>query len=144
MENDRKALAALRQNLALAGQRAAKQQIPVPEMVLLGIDAAKGWKQIGCHAPFQLVWVDPPYDELVRWLPPLMEQLPRLIATDGILLVESDAKGERSILEMLAQQSGAVKWQTLKKKRYGDTHITMLTLESSTKAEALSADVEKE
>ena len=125
VESDRAALGALRSNLALVEGRAAKQGIPVPQTVLLGADVAGSWKQIARHAPFQLVWVDPPYGEVVRWLGPLMTQLPPLLAQEGIFILESDRSAQDSISDALTQ--GQHSWQLLKTKRYGDTYITMMT-----------------
>lgn len=65
---------------------------------------------------YDLVLVDPPYGEWPELEPPLAEALPPLLADDGVLLVETDARTEpRLPLPLLTSR------------RYGSARLTLFT-----------------
>jgi 16S rRNA (guanine966-N2)-methyltransferase len=65
-------------------------------------------------AKYDLVLVDPPYGMLTEIQPRLARHLPRLLAADGLLVVETDAKVEPE-LPLPVRTS----------RRYGQTRITL-------------------
>jgi 16S rRNA (guanine(966)-N(2))-methyltransferase RsmD len=65
---------------------------------------------------FDLVFCDPPYDELERRLPELSRAAPRLLAEDGLLVLESSSRDPEPELEGL---------ETTSSRRYGAARITL-------------------
>ena len=73
----------------------------------LASDAAAGRR-------YDLVLVDPPYRVLSRFLPMLAANLPSVVAADGLVVVESDAKEEPELPLPLRTA-----------RRYGSTRVTL-------------------
>jgi 16S rRNA (guanine966-N2)-methyltransferase len=65
---------------------------------------------------FDLVFCDPPYGELERRLPELARAAPRLLAEDGLLVLESSSRDPEPELEGL---------ETTSSRRYGAARITL-------------------
>jgi len=65
-------------------------------------------------AKYDLVLVDPPYGMLTEFQPRLARHLPSLLATDGLLVVESDARTEPEL--PLSVRSS---------RKYGQTRVTL-------------------
>ena len=64
---------------------------------------------------YDLVLVDPPYRMLADLMPRLQRHLPAVLAPDGLLVVESDARDEPA-LEGLAVRTS---------RRYGSARLTL-------------------
>jgi 16S rRNA (guanine966-N2)-methyltransferase len=73
----------------------------------LATDAAGGRR-------YDLVLVDPPYRMLTRFLPMLATHLPSVVAPDGLVVVESEAKEEPELPLPLRTS-----------RRYGSTRVTL-------------------
>jgi len=65
---------------------------------------------------FDLVFCDPPYDQLDRRLPELARAAPRVLADDGLLVLESSSRDPEPALEGLEPKSS---------RRYGAARITL-------------------
>ena len=65
-------------------------------------------------AKYDLVLVDPPYGMLTKIQPRLARHLPSLLATDGLLVIESDARTEPEL--PLSVRSS---------RKYGQTRVTL-------------------
>jgi 16S rRNA (guanine966-N2)-methyltransferase len=71
-------------------------------------------QEAGTGAKYDLVLVDPPYEMLTEILPRLARHLPPLLAADGLLVVETDARVEPELpLPVRASR------------RYGQTRVTL-------------------
>ena len=68
------------------------------------------------HRAFDLVFCDPPYDELDRRLPELARAAPRLLQEDGVLVLESSSRDPEPELPGLEATSS---------RRYGAARITL-------------------
>jgi 16S rRNA (guanine966-N2)-methyltransferase len=73
----------------------------------LSADAASGRR-------YDLVLVDPPYRMLSRFLPMLATHLPSVVASDGLVVVESEAKEEPELPLPLRTS-----------RRYGSTRVSL-------------------
>ena len=106
VERDSDAVRALERNLdrlRLTGARVVRGDA----LSTLAREAAAG-------AKYDLVLVDPPYEMLTEILPRLVRHLPPLLAADGLLVVETDARVEPE-LPLPVRTS----------RRYGQTRVTL-------------------
>jgi 16S rRNA (guanine966-N2)-methyltransferase len=89
VEHDADAVRAIEQNLdklRLTGARVLRQDATAA----LALEASAGRK-------YDLVLVDPPYDMYAELEPQLARYLPAILADDGILVVETDARIESEL-----------------------------------------------
>jgi 16S rRNA (guanine966-N2)-methyltransferase len=103
VERDPRALAAIRRNLDAVG---APAEVRRRDALAYLRDAAEG--------PFDLVFIDPPYDSAVRVAGALSEQLPPVISRDARIVTESD---KHMPLELSLP--------LLRERTYGDTRIAI-------------------
>ncbi len=69
------------------------------------------------RGPYDLILVDPPYERLDELAPPLGAQLPRLLAADGLVVVETSVRREPSLPLSLRTS-----------RRYGSVRLTLFDL----------------
>jgi 16S rRNA (guanine966-N2)-methyltransferase len=67
---------------------------------------------------YDLVFCDPPYDEYERIQPQLARHLPRLLASDGLVVLETSSRGPEPDLPLSRRTS----------RRYGAARITLFEL----------------
>jgi 16S rRNA (guanine(966)-N(2))-methyltransferase RsmD len=67
---------------------------------------------------YDLVFCDPPYDKYERIEPQLARHLPRLLASDGLLVLETSSRGSEPDLPLTRRTS----------RRYGAARITLFEL----------------
>jgi 16S rRNA (guanine966-N2)-methyltransferase len=103
VERDPRAVAAIRRNLDAVG---ANAEVRRRDALAYLRDAAEG--------PFDLVFIDPPYDSAIRVARALSERLPPVIARDARIVTESD---KRTPLELSLP--------LLRERTYGDTRIAV-------------------
>jgi len=106
VESDRDAVRAIEANLDRLGLRAAVTRSDAVRA--LAQEAAAGRR-------YDLVLVDPPYRMLADLMPRLQRHLPAVLAPDGLLVVESDAR-EEPLVEGLAVRTS---------RRYGSARLTL-------------------
>ena len=112
VEREQEALRALERNLdrlRLTGARVVRGDA----LRSLAQEAAAG-------AKYDLVLVDPPYEMLTEILPRLARHLPPLLAGDGLVVLETDARVEPE-LPLPVRTS----------RRYGQTRVTLFEAASS-------------
>ena len=86
VERDRAAAETIVRNL---------EKLQLDDATVLREDAARKLAaDAGSGRRYDLVLIDPPYRMLSRFLPPLARYLPTVVAPDGIVVVESDAREE--------------------------------------------------
>jgi 16S rRNA (guanine966-N2)-methyltransferase len=102
VEHDPRAIAALRRNL---------QAVAVDAAVVQGDALAFVRRE---RSPYDLVFVDPPYDSASRLAGPLAEHLPALTSEGARIVTESD---KRKPLEL--------PFTLLTERTYGDTRIAI-------------------
>jgi 16S rRNA (guanine966-N2)-methyltransferase len=95
------------QALAIAPQAAQVRRADVLE----ALRSASGRKET-----YDLVFIDPPYDQARGWGPRLSALLPALLGPDARVVVESDRRAQLQLSEDLT---------VLRSRRYGDTLITI-------------------
>jgi 16S rRNA (guanine966-N2)-methyltransferase len=103
VERDPRALAAIERNLEATGAAAAVSRRD-----------ALAWLRAYREAPFDLVFVDPPYDAASRLAVPLGEELPKVVSDGARIVIESD---KRSPLHL--------QLPLLRERTYGDTRIAI-------------------
>ncbi len=108
VEHDRRALQALRANLARCGAEAQARVHASDVRRALQADARRG-------ARYTLVFADPPYERYAEVRPALVRLLGPLLASRAVLVVETAAAAEVGL-----------PWATVREKRYGDTRVTFL------------------
>jgi 16S rRNA (guanine966-N2)-methyltransferase len=101
VERDPRALAAITRNVEATGAAATVRRRDVLAYLRGGSDG-----------PFDLVFVDPPYDAASRLAAPLGEELPKVVSRDARIVIESD---KRTPLELPLP--------LLREREYGDTSI---------------------
>jgi 16S rRNA (guanine966-N2)-methyltransferase len=102
VESDPRAVAALRRNLEAVGSEAAVRR----QDALRFLGRARG--------PFDLVFVDPPYDAAVRLAEPLSERLPAVLGEEARIVTESDKRAPLELSLPLELE-----------RVYGDTRIAI-------------------
>jgi 16S rRNA (guanine966-N2)-methyltransferase len=106
-----KVLAANLHALALTGELAEVRRTDVRKAV----QSARAREET-----YDLIFIDPPYEQAREWGPELTVALPSLCRPDARVVVESD---RRSPLEL--PTAGAQALEIERQKRYGDTLITI-------------------
>ena len=106
VERDPRAIATIRGNLEAVGAEGRVRRRPAP--AYLASHAADQ------DAPFDLVFVDPPYDSAGRLGAPLSERLPRLLSAESRIVTESDKRTPLELRLPLARE-----------RTYGDTRIAV-------------------
>jgi 16S rRNA (guanine966-N2)-methyltransferase len=106
VDRDPRAVAAVRRNLALVGVDAPVHRRDA--LAYLGTAAAT------TAAPFDLVFVDPPYSSADRLAGPLSERLPALLSRDSRIVIESDTRSPLVLALPLERE-----------RTYGDTRIAI-------------------
>ena len=103
VERDARAAAAITRNLEAIGATAAEVRREDVQHFLARVEG-----------PFDLVFVDPPYDSASRLAVPLSETLPGLVSEDARIVTESDKRTPLTLtLPLLAERA------------YGDTRIAI-------------------
>jgi len=102
VERDPRAVAALRRNLAAVGSEAEVRR----QDALRFLGTAQG--------PFDLVFLDPPYDAAVRLAEPLSERLPAVLGEGARIVTESDKRAPLKLSLPLERE-----------RVYGDTRIAI-------------------
>jgi 16S rRNA (guanine966-N2)-methyltransferase len=85
---------------------------------LIGRSLESAWEELRSFGPFDIVWADPPYAELTRWLGGSQPKLCQVVKQDGFLMIESETKTAKTVRELL--QSG---WEPVKERQYGSTTV---------------------
>jgi 16S rRNA (guanine966-N2)-methyltransferase len=109
VERDRRALSALRANLAALDLQA-------PEVEVRAGDALEALRAAREHGEtHDLVFLDPPYQQASEWAVELSVALPRILAPGARVVVESDRRMPLSLSLQIERE-----------RRYGDTSVTIL------------------
>lgn len=125
VENGRHALGVLEKNLEEARRRIEKAGEKA-DVRLLKRSVGKSWGDLEAMGPFDIIWADPPYADVLRWAPELLARSREIAKPEAVLVVESDASG-RDVLLTAAKETP--QWAVWKEKEYGDTFITMFLLQ---------------
>jgi len=112
VERDMAAVAAIRTNLAALGLDGSQAELRVGE--------ARGALRAAreAHETYDLVFVDPPYDHARAWAGELAELLPAILEPGARVVFESDRRAPAELPMAVARR-----------KRYGDTTITIHVIE---------------
>ncbi|MDQ2984167.1 MAG: 16S rRNA (guanine(966)-N(2))-methyltransferase RsmD [Actinomycetota bacterium] len=107
VEDDREACRAINRNL---------EKLELTGATVLCQDAVRAiGQEAGAGRRYDLVLVDPPYDMLLSLQNALSRYVPTLLAEDGIVVVESDAKHEPELPPLATRTS----------RRYGSARLTV-------------------
>ena len=106
VDRDPRAVAAIHRNLEALGLEGTVRRA----------DAVAFLTSAGAHraAPFDLVFVDPPYSSAGRVAGPLSERLPALLSKDALVVTESDKRTPLDLALPLERE-----------RAYGDTRIAL-------------------
>jgi 16S rRNA (guanine966-N2)-methyltransferase len=108
VERDRLAAAAIVRNV---------EKLRLPGATVLQEDAARKLAaDAAAGRRYDLVLIDPPYRMLVTLLPMLGLYVPQVVAADGLVVVESDARDEPAL--PLPKRTS---------RRYGSARVTVFT-----------------
>lgn len=119
VENDRRVLAVLRENVASLCGPGAPTGHASPESrdaSIVPADALRFLAQSGGAAPYDLIFADPPYDRDGGWLKKILSALTgrSILKSTGLLVME------QSVHVPAVSREG---WQQLKVRVYGETQI---------------------
>ena len=107
VEHDREACRTIDRNLAKLGFTGAR---------VLCMDAGRSLAaEVSAGSRYDLVLVDPPYGMFETLRPLLSSQLPRLLAEDGLVVVETSSRDEPDLAPLAARTS----------RRYGNVRLTL-------------------
>lgn len=120
VEAAREAQRCLSDNIREVKRRGQAQGLDSVVLDVVAVDVGKSLAQLNRWAPFDVIFVDPPYKDVPHWAEVLLPALLPLTATAGHLIFESDQAGGGALA------GGAPGWELLKQKSYGDTMVSML------------------
>ncbi len=125
VESGKQALRCLHDNVAELKRRAEKQQIDVPNIHILGSDASSTGDRLKHIFKPDVIFIDPPYVDVARWIDDLMIPLRTNSHRDTILMLEHD----NSQLTLDRLMSGVAGWKLVKQKTYSDTMLSLFEFE---------------
>jgi len=125
VESGKQALRCLHENITELKRRAEKQQIQVPDIHVLGSDASSTGDRLKHIYKPDVVFIDPPYIDVARWIDDLVIPLVSNCHSDTILMLEHD--NSRPTLDRL--ESGVSGWKLVKQKTYSDTMLSLFERE---------------
>lgn len=117
VENDRRVLKVLRENVAVC---CGRDPAAARGATVIAADVLRFLRQGGgCAAPYDLIFADPPYDRDGAWLKKILSGLSNqsILRNDGLLVLEH-AAGIPAL--------SAAPWQVRKQRFYGATQISYL------------------
>ena len=123
VERNRAAVQCLQKNVAELQRRADAQKLARPEVHVQAQDVGDYLGKVAKNPSFDIVLVDPPYQEAVAWFRKLLGELPPLLKTNNQMVFESEESAEE---ELNAELAKSPKWQLLKQKHYGGTLVSTL------------------
>lgn len=127
VEQDKRALGALRPNVDELRRRAASQDLTLGPVEIVAGDTARlvvDGRTLGRWGLFDVVFADPPYAEAPKWAEVLLRAVPALMNPEGILVFETALGEGAEAVVRIGTESG---WEVLKQKPYGDTMVTVLS-----------------
>ena len=125
VESGKQALRCLHDNVAELKRRAEKQQIEVPSIHVLGSDASSTGDRLKHIFKPDVIFIDPPYVDVARWIDDLVIPLKANSHEGTILMLEHG--NSLPTLDRLA--SGVSGWKLVKQKTYSDTMLSLFELE---------------
>jgi 16S rRNA (guanine966-N2)-methyltransferase len=115
VERDRLALTALHANLAALGLDPAADPAADASAEVRSQDAFAALASAAAGGErYDLIFLDPPYAQALAWGPKLAQALPGVLASEGLVVVESDRRAPLLVGLPVRRQ-----------RRYGDTSITI-------------------
>lgn len=121
VESGRNAIQCLNSNLAELNRRAAAQSLPQPEVRLISADAGKTPSLLSQLPQPDIIFVDPPYHQVAKWIDTLIEPLAASCHNQSVLVLEHD-DSEESVNRIGQGVNG---WNLAKQKRYGETMLSL-------------------
>jgi 16S rRNA (guanine966-N2)-methyltransferase len=121
VEHAAPALRALKSNIGEVERRAKAQGLDQPPLAVLARSLPESLTAL--KGPFDIAFIDPPYNLVSKLAAPLLEGLAGLIVEGGIVLFESAAVDADTIVAAAASGPG---WQLHQKRAYGETALVML------------------
>ncbi len=121
VDQGKEPLRCLGENLAELRRRAEKQGIDAGLLDVVALSADAALPRLASRAPFDVVFVDPPYEEAAEWAGKLLPGLVALTTADAAVAFESDVADGAAI-----EAAAAGHWQVVRQKSYGDTMVTIL------------------
>ena len=125
VESGKQALRCLHDNVTELKRRAEKQQLEVPSIHVLGSDASSTGDRLKHIFKPDVIFVDPPYIDVAKWIDDLVIPLRANSHPDTILMLEHD--NCQPTLDRLA--SGVSGWKLVKQKTYSDTMLSLFECE---------------
>jgi 16S rRNA (guanine966-N2)-methyltransferase len=125
VESGKQALRCLHENVTELKRRAEKQKIDVPNIHILGSDASSTGDRLKHIFKPDVIFIDPPYVDVARWIDDLVIPLRSNSHSGTILMLEHD-----NIEPTLARLgSGVSGWKLVKQKAYSDTMLSLFEFE---------------
>lgn len=117
VEHDKRALVCLRQNLTLAKERLAKQGMSNKVTKVLPFEVGASLKKLRQYEHPDIIWADPPYAEIARWIEVFKRELGYLVKNKTQFVLE--------VQDNMAQyvQLDESVWRKIQQKTYGSTTI---------------------
>lgn len=122
IESAKPALQCLQVNVTELNRRAAAQSMAAPAIQVLAIDAKSTVQRLKSICQPDIIFVDPPYRDVFRWIEELVETIAEISNAEAILMLEHDTGKE----VMARIETGIAGWRQLKQKTYGETALTLL------------------
>ena len=111
VDQDRNSVATIRKNLETLG---------ADTTTILPVDVKKSYNSLQPKR-FDIIWADPPYDQVPKWLDWFALHVPKLLSTNGIFALESRLDDQALIESQLGQSP---QLHLDKSKRYGQSLIS--------------------
>jgi len=125
VESGKQALRCLYENVAELKRRAEKQQLPLPNIQIFGSDAGSTGDRLKHIFNPDIIFIDPPYIDVARWIDELIIPLKVNSHSSTILMLEHD-NSEPTLSRI---DDGISGWKLVKQKSYSDTMLSLFECE---------------
>lgn len=120
VENNKAAIQCITSNMQGLKERAARESLSLEPFQLVPSDAAKSLVNLGA-ASFDLIWADPPYEAVQKFLEEAAGEISRLLKEDGVFALESSTND----LDLLESMTTKLCLPKIKQRAYGVSLITI-------------------
>lgn len=128
VEKEPKAIKCINQNITSIEKRALSEKVKISDINLIKTPLQYSWKKLlnNYQNYFDIIWADPPYNDLNLWIKDFCDFIPSLMANRGVFVIESAKRNSNMI-----NNSFNNTFYLIKDKRYGDSYLTFWNIKDN-------------